>query len=1116
VVSVSSYSQTSQSNDSTSVKKDSTKLKYNFTHLQNGGLFLNSLAKKTILFDKVLNQYVIVEKIGDYDVRTPIYLTPKEYEKYRLQRDMLEYFKEKVSATNSKKKGAKDAQKNLLPTYYVNSKFFETLFGGNTVEVIPTGSLNLKLGFIYQNTDNPQLSEQNRSSFTFDFDQQINASIRAKVGERLSFTADYDTQSTFDFQNLIKIEFSPTEDDIIQGVEAGNIAMPIKNSLINGAQSLFGVKTQLKFGNTNVTAVFSQQNSESKTVTAQGGASIQPFELRATDYDNDRHFFLAQFFRDNYANSLKNFPLISSQVNITRVEVWITNRNASTEDFRSIVAFADIGESELKNLVSDDVPAVIIPSSNRPVGFGGVLPSNQTNNLSSLFVNVQSGGIRDVSNVDAAVSPFNMQQGTDYSLLQNARRLEANEYTLNPQLGFISLNRRLNDGEVLAVAYEYTVAGTIKDANGGILNEKSFKVGEFSNDGIQAPNNLAVKLLRSEILTTKRPVIVNGAPTTVEESFPTWRLMMKNVYALGAYPLTQDGFRFEIQYRDDNTGIPSNTLQNAQTAGIANQPLIQVLNLDKLDQSQFQNPDGFFDYVEGITVQSENGFVIFPEPEPFGEDLENQLTSPTDISTYVFNELYLDTKINAKNNFQNKDKFLLKGYFKSENSGGISIGAFNVPRGSVKVTAGGRQLVEGVDFVVDYLAGKVQIIDPGLQASGVPINISTENNAVFNQQRKTFMGVDVEHKFSEDFILGATILNVEERPITPKVNFGGEPINNTMFGVNVDFSSEVPYFTKLANKLPFVDTDVPSNLSVRAEMAYLLPGTPSGIDVTGSATSYIDDFEASQVPISLLSPLQWFVASTPKNEANDLFNGSNSDITYNFKRAKLAWYNIDQIFYGAGETPASIDADELSRSETRQINFTELFPNIEQDITQNTLVRTLDLAYFPNERGSYNFDTGTNVNLDGTFNNPQERWGGITRPLTTNNFDQANVEYIQFWIMDPYQNYSLTDNEGVPANINPQDPSNQVGDLYLNLGNISEDINKDGFKMYENGLPADGLKVVDNNVREPLDINGNIKFGYVPFNQSIIYAFDEDDASRLNQDVGFDGLNDAEEAASYS
>ncbi|MGJ8743330.1 cell surface protein SprA [Polaribacter sp.] len=1095
IVNLSFYGQVTNPRDTTSVENDSLQLRYNFTENQRGGLFLDDLAKKTIVFDKALNKYVIVETVGGYQTKTPIFLTPKEYEQYRLKRDMLEYFKEKVSATNSKKKGSKDAQKNLLPTYYVNSKFFETIFGGNTIEVNPSGNLNLKLGFIYQNTDNPQLSEKNRSSFTFDFDQQINASIQAKVGERLLFTANYDTQSTFDFQNLVRVEFIPPslsdvkygEDGIIQGIEAGNIAMPIKNSLINGAQSLFGVKTKLQFGNTSVTAVFSQQNSESKTVVAEAGASIQEFELQATDYDNDRHFFLSQYFINNYANSLKSYPLINSQINISRIEVWITNRTASTEDYRSIVAFADIGESTNDNFVNQT--GAVVPTSPPSVS-GGNLPTNASNNLSTLLTT--NSGIRNISTVDATLAAYNMKQGTDYSTLENARMLSLNEYTLNSKLGFISLNRRLNDGEVLAVAYEYTVAGAVNGST-----EKSFKVGEFSNDGVQSPNNLAVKLLRSEILQTSR----TDATTNIEESFPTWRLMMKNVYALGAYPLTQDGFRFEIQYRDDATGISSNVLQNAQTSGIANLPLLQVLKLDQLDQSQFRNADGFFDYVEGITVNSQNGFIFFPEPEPFGNDLENQLTNTSD-EKFLFKELYLNTKINAQNNYQNKDKYFLKGYFKSESAGGIAIGAYNVPRGSVKVTAGGRQLVEGVDYVVDYQLGRVQITDPGLQASGTPISVSTENNAVFNQQRKTFMGVDVEHKFSDELIVGATILNVNERPLTAKVNFGSEPINNTMLGVNIDYASEIPYFTKLANKLPFVDTDVPSNISVRADMAYLLPGTPSGIDVTGAATSYIDDFEASQIPISLLSPLDWYEASTPKNDANDVFNGNSTGLEYNYKRAKLAWYNIDQLFYGAGDTPASITADELSRAETRQINYSELFPNQQFDITQNTLVRTLDLAYFPSERGSYNYNPNSNVVGDDVqLQNPETNWGGIMRALTTNNFDQANVEYIQFWVMDPYQNYSITNEEGLPNTINPQDISNQVGDLVINLGNISEDILKDSRKMYENGLPEEGGTI--NTVATT--------FGKVPTNTSIIYAFDEVDENRLNQDVGFDGLNDIDE-----
>jgi cell surface protein SprA len=1087
--------QKNQENDSTTVKKDSIKLKYNFKKNQTGGLFLDYLAKKEIIFDKDLNRYVILEKIGDYYTRTPIYLSPKEYAEYRLRRDMTQYFKDKVSATNSKKKGAAAAQKDLLPTYYVNSDFFKSIFGGNTIKFTPTGSLNLKLGFIYQNTENPQLSEENRSSFTFDFDQQINASIKAKVGERLEFTANYDTQSTFDFQNLVKIDFSPTEDDILQGIEAGNISMPVKNSLINGAQSLFGLKTELKFGNTNITAVFSQQNSESKTIVSEGGASIQPFQLKATDYDNDRHFFLSQYFIDNYANSLKNYPLVNSQVNITRVEVWITNRNSSTEDFRSIVALADIGESDNNVLVNQT--GDVLPT-NPPFTSGGNIPTNESNNLFALLTT--NSGIRNISSVNSTLQEYNMEEGTDYSILENARKLDANEFKINNQLGFISLNRRLNDGEVLAVAYEYTVAGGVTGST-----KNSFKVGEFSNDGIQSPNALAVKLLRSEILKTKRDDGSGG-----EESFPTWRLMMKNVYALGAFPLTQDGFRFEIQYRDDQTGISSNVLQNAKTTGISNLPLIQILKLDQLDQSQFRSPDGFFDYIEGITVNSQNGFIFFPEPEPFGIDLVKQNSNDIGLDevlddSFLFKELYLNTKINIQNNFQDKDKYFLKGYFKSENSGGIPIGAFNVPRGSVKVTAGGRQLVEGVDYVVDYQLGRVQIIDPGLQSSGTPISVSTENNAVFNQQRKTFMGVDVEHKFSDKFIVGATILNVNERPITQKVNFGSDPINNTMFGANINYSTEVPFFTKLANKLPFVDTDAPSNVSVRADMAYLLPGTPSGIDVTGAATSYIDDFEASQIPISILSPLDWHEASTPKFFTG--FNGEQDDLSYNYKRGKLAWYNIDQIFYGAGDTPPNINADELSRAETRQINYSELFPNVQLDITQNSLVRTLDLAYFPAERGSYNFNTDNNdVENDGTFKNPQQNWGGIMRSLTTNNFDQANVEYIQFWVMDPYENYSITNEEGLPKGLDPLDPSNQIGDMYINLGNVSEDILKDSRKMYENGLPETG---------------GNLNtdfttWGKVPKNPSIIYSFSEQDAARTNQDVGFDGLSDAEEFSKYS
>lgn len=1086
MVSVVSFSQNTNTTSNTSQTDSIPPLKYKFKKNQTGGLFLNTPTTKTIEFDKATGKFVIVEKIGDYQVKAPIFLTPEEYDEYRLKNDVKDYFREKVSATDTRKKGNEKARRNLLPKYYINSKFFENVFGGNTVEVVPTGQLNLKLGVAYQNTENPQITQENRSSIIFDFDQQISASLKAKVGTRLQVEANYDTQSTFDFQNLIRLEYRPTEDDILQEIDAGNVSMPINNSLINGAQSLFGVKTRLQFGKTHVTAVFSQQNSESKTVVAEAGATIQEFELRASDYDNDRHFFLGQFFRENYKNALKDYPLISSPININRVEVWVTNRNQNTQDYRSIVAFADIGEGKQENLVYNISSGFV--TSNPVTVRGNVIPYNDANNIKDLLAS--NGGIRDASTIESAVLTEipGAQQGRDYSYLQNARRLQANEYVLNPQLGYITLNRRLNDGEVLAVAYEYTVVGA---SNG----ESVFKVGEFSNDGINAPNNIAVKLLRSELLTTKRP--------GTEEPFPTWRLMMKNIYALGVFPLDRNNFRFEVQYRDDATGIAQNTLQNATTPNIANKPLINILNLDKLDQSQFAvaDGDGFFDYVEGITVNTQYGYVIFPEPEPFGSNLDEVLTSASDKSKYVFKELYTDLKSTVQNSFQNKDKYLLKGYTKTENSQGIPIGSFNVPRGSVRVRAGGRLLVEGVDYVVDYMNGRVQIINPGLQASGEQISVYTENNSFFNQQRKTFFGVDVEHRFNETLTVGATFLNVTEQPITPKVNFGAEPINNTILGFNFDYSDEVPYLTKLANRLPFVDTDAPSNVSVRGDFAYLIPGSPSGIDVNGRATSYVDDFEASQVPIDLTSQESWYMASTPVSQG---LGGSAPGLAYNSKRAKLAWYNIDQIFYGVGQTPSGVDDTELSRPEVRQIRYSELFPNQQLDVTQNPILRTLDLAFYPKERGAYNYSENISVSDGGVvLPNAEQNWGGIMRALTTNNFEQANVEYIQFWVMDPYENYSIKNSEGLSNAIDPNNPINQVGELYFNLGNISEDILKDNYKMYENGLPADGIKTPAN-VRENL-------WGNSPFNQSILYAFDVDEAARVNQDVGLDGLSNAEE-----
>ncbi|MFD0989311.1 cell surface protein SprA [Mariniflexile jejuense] len=1067
--------------------QDTIKKGYNLGSLKTPNP--NSIESK-YTYDALTDRYIYTEKLGSFNINYPVILTPKEYYALVARESLKAYYKEKIDAFDGKKQGADDAQKNLLPEFYVKSDFFESIFGSNTIEVIPQGSVEMDLGMLFSKQDNPTFSPRNRSNFTFDFDQRISLSLLGKVGTRLQVTANYDTQSTFDFQNLIKLEYTPTEDDIIQKIEVGNVSMPLNSSLITGAQSLFGVKAQLQFGKTTVTGVFSEQKSQGNTVVAQGGGTLEEFEFFIRDYDENRHFFLAQYFRDSYDKALSTYPYINNGgLQITRLEVWVTNRSNKTDNVRNVVALQDIGESD-PSKVGSSVTITAAPSA---------YPSNKNNafdptNIGGAGSQLNSA-IRDVATVQNGIAISGAREGFDYAKLENARKLiSGQEYVLNTQLGYISLNQRLNNDEVLAVAFQYTLGG------------KVYQVGEFANDGVDATNvttngsgdvtnvvnsNLIVKMLKSSITNVNQPV---------------WDLMMKNIYDTGAYNLSSEDFKLNIFY---NEASPLNYIKPVGTTAfptpganddpIDETPLLRFFNLDKLN---FNNDpqakgDGFFDYVEGITVLSQSGKVIFPSAEPFGEyifnklslsaseDYDNNTTYNENQVKYVYDVLYKQTKTKALEAVE-KNKFKLKGRYKSSGGDGIPIGAFNVPRGSVRVTAGGRVLVEGIDYTVNYQLGRVQILDEALKASNTPIEVSTENNAVFGQQTRRFTGVNVEHKFNENFVLGATLLNLNERPITQKANYGTEPINNTIFGFNGNYSTKVPFLTRLANALPNIDTDVESNLSLRGEFAYLAPGSPKGTNLNGEATSYIDDFEGTQNAIDLKSQQSWFLSSRPADLDGDGQTDSGYDqggIETGYGRAMLNWYNIDPIFY-TSQRPNGVTDSDLSSLYTSRVFIKELFPERNLVQGQNTVLSTLDLAYYPNERGPYNFDD-TNTNGD-IITNPSQSWAGITRQLTSTDFEQQNVEYIEFWLQDPFQ----------------ENPSNPGGKLVFNLGNISEDIVKDGKKLYENGLPKDGNKSL---------LNPTAWGTVVPQNQSLIYAFDTTGDERKNQDVGYDGYNDAEE-----
>ena len=372
---------------------------------------------------------------------------------------------------------------------------------------------------------------------------------------------------------------------------------------------------------------------------------------------------------------------------------------------------------------------------------------------------------------------------------------------------------------------------------------------------------------------------------------------------------------------------------------------------------------------------------------------------------------------------------------------------------------------------------------------------------MFGIQDKTLIGFHADYEINRDFIIGGTLLKLSEAPYVNKINAGDEPISNTIIGLDGTYQSESPFVTKMVDMIPFIETKAKSRIIASGEIATLIPGHHRRIDNGEGGTSYIDDFEASRSSIDIKNALSWHLSSIPQGQ-NDVFENAslNDDLTLGFRRAKLAWYTIDPtvFFRSSNITPPGVDnkiqlpnggqVNQQSYHYTREILEKEVFPNKDPQYgTQITNMSILDLAYYPNERGPYNY-TVNGLNSDGTLMNPQNNWAGIMRKIETNDFEAANIEFVEFWMMDPF-------------NIEDGDITHSGGDLYIQLGNVSEDVLKDGYKSFENGLPINSTIV---------DVD-TTSWGRVPTSYSIVEAFDNDPLAREYQDVGLDGLSDNDE-----
>lgn len=999
--------------------------------------------KSVVEYDIRTGTYVVRTKLGDVDLTTPISLTPEEYQDYSFQKSIQSYYRQKNEEEFQK---AANKQFNLADMQF-DIGAAERIFGPGGVRVKTQGSAEVVLGMKQNKTKNPSLPERARNRTFFNFDESVQLNVQASVGSKVNFDMNYNTETSFDFDSKkLKLAYTGEEDEIIKSLEAGNVSMTTSNSLINGGAALFGMKADLQFGKLRVNALFAQQESESKTVSSKGGVQTKPFELTIDQYEENRHFFLSHYFRDRYDEAVKNLNTISSPVTISKVEVWVTNKRATYDQARNVVAFADLGEhTNISNT------AVVSPSGVLPI------PYNNTNTLYNTL-NQQFAGARDISTVNQTLGGT-FVNGTEYEEVESARLLDASEYTVNTKLGYISLKTQLQADEVLAVAYNYTYS-----------DGRTYQVGEFSTDNpSSAASCLYVKLLKG---------------ITMSPDMPFWDLMMKNIYSLGAYSVQKEKFRLNIMYQSDTTGTYVNYLPEG---AIANQILLRVLNLDNYDSNNQPHPDGIYDFIEGVTILADNGKIIFPSVEPFGSYLRKKINNDAIADKYVFQELY-DSTLTVARQIAEKNKFKLEGEYKASSGAEIQLGASNVARGSVKVTAGGAILTENVDYTVDYTSGVVTILNESIISAGTPVSVSLENQTAYSMQRKTMMGLDLNYQFNPNLMVGATIMHMSEMPLTTKTTMGDEAIKNTLWGVNMAYKGESQWLTNVFDKLPLLNLSKPSQISFNAEFAHLIAGHYENKNTGGY--SYLDDFESTQSNFDLSDPYPWQLSSVPYDDGTpQLFPeaGLTNNIDYGKSRALLAWYTIDGLFTRKNSSlrPKHLKPEEyLDNHYVRAIESRELFPQRQQSMSESNTLTILNMAYYPQERGPYNLDAD-NINPDGTLQNPEKRFGGMMRKIDQSDFETANVEYIEFWMLDPFI----------------YDRQTAGGDLYFNLGEISEDILKDEKKFFENGLPIDGdTSKVDYTV-----------WGKVPKQQSTVYAFDNTAGARLLQDVGLNGLSSDEE-----
>ncbi len=996
--------------------------------------------------------YRINHRFGSQMVSPPVILSFEEYVNLRREQQKREI---RYTLIEEGKRMTGDERGLLDFSLQIpggEASVFSSIFGKPEVNLTVNGTANMNVGVSIQNIDDPTIEPDLQRRIDPTFNQNLQLNIQGTIGDKLTIATDWDTERAFDFQNRLNIIYEGYEDEIIKSIELGNVSMETGNSLIRGGASLFGIKSVAEIGSLKMTSVLSQQKGESQTQTITGGAQETQFSLRPAQYQNNRHFFIDFYNRQQFENNVADPQQLGQAYQISDMKVWISEPQVNTTDPEAVraAAFVDLG---------------VVDNGNGTYG----LPDPELDSIDDALLEANRG------NNSASAESFNVS-GNDFYNGYFRPLQEGSDYTVNKTLGYISLNRNLNAGSYLAVSFvRERVPG---EGTGNVV------VGDVNP---QSTGLTYLKLIR---------------PNNPTPDLSSWPLTMRNFYSLGVSNVTQDGLEVEINYTTgnvDETNLPGR-----------NQTLLQDLGLDRTDTQGAVNPDNIIDF-SGIVLNARNGTIMFPYLEPFGARIRTLLeqTGASDslIESVTYSELYTERQNTAdqsnKNNF-----YRIDGVSSGGVSGNFSLG-ISLVEGSVKVFANGTELIEGVDYEVDYSFGNITILNDRYLASGQDIRIEYENNQLNVIGQKNFTGLRAEYEFTDDIRIGSTYFKLKEQPLSDKIRIGNETINNTILGMDAEASFETPWLTRAIDKVPLLQTKEPSNIEVSGEVAQLRPGVSQTNAVRDAIDKgdlysdeenglvFIDDFEDSELTISFMSPTRWNLAAAPAaipgytpdqayftDPQITPLNTLESKIDRSDLRSQFAWYtiprNISGILGGVEVTPES------------EVVLTEnVFPGRETNLAQDEVINTLDIYYDPTVRGPYNY----NMNLrDDLENNPENQWGGMTAAVPSGQEDltQNNVEFIEFWVQPILPN-------GQPPTAG--DLQSYDGKIYIDVGTISEDVVPNFDLNSEDGL-ANNLANLE------LDSFGENARSYVPANPTAPQGQFSNENRQL-EDVGFDGVPSA-------